>query len=61
MSVSNEERMRRALLVLGHNLVGDGFDGLKPISVQFARDLAKFAFAIANGEPWPDFDATLRE
>ena len=55
--MSDEKRMKQALIFLGNHLRGDGFDALKPISVELANNMADLAFAVANGEPHERFDA----
>lgn len=54
--MTNEERMRKALLVLAGNLRGSGFDS-RPVAYEMCCKLADFATAIANGDPWPEFDS----
>jgi len=56
----NAERMRLGLLVIASNLRGDPFDS-RPLSNSFACRVANFAVALANDEPWPEFDNSARD
>ena len=44
-------RLQVALAVLAQNLRGDGIDSLKPISANFAYDMAEFAGRALRGDP----------
>lgn len=59
--MTDTERMRTALLVIGNNLQGNGFDFLKPMSAQMCSELADLAFAVAGGRPHEKFDAGCRD
>lgn len=58
--MSNEERMRRALLCIGNNLQGPGLD-FRAISYEFALRMADLAFAAAEGKPHAEFDAACQQ
>lgn len=54
--MTNEERMKAALLCIGNNLQGPGLD-FRAISYEFALKMADLAFAAAEGKPHAEFDA----
>lgn len=58
--MTNEERLKAALFMIGNNLVGDGLDG-RPLSYKFACEVAALAFAVAEGKPHERFDAACAE
>ena len=55
----SERRMRAALVCIGNNLRGGGYD-FRPISYEFAAKVADLAFAVADGKPHPQFDASYK-
>ncbi|MCX7124100.1 MAG: hypothetical protein NTV32_10660 [Gammaproteobacteria bacterium] len=59
--MTNEDRMKKALILLGNNLRGSGFDAMKPISVGLANQFADLAFAIAEGKPHEQFDELCKQ
>jgi len=44
------ENLTRGLLVVHRNLIGEGFDSWKPISVKFAHSLAVYIERLLGGE-----------
>lgn len=44
------ENLTRGLLIVHRNLIGEGFDAWKPISVKFAHSLAVYIERILEGE-----------
>jgi len=57
----NSHRLRVALALISHNLWGNGLDSLKPIGVDFAQSLAKFADNARFGEPDERLDKACAE
>jgi len=53
----NAERMKMGLLIIADNLRGPRWDN-RPISNEMCRSIADFAIALANDQPWPEFDAS---
>lgn len=47
--MSDEERYRKALIVVFNGLQGDGLDLMKPVSARFANDILNFVAGILDG------------
>lgn len=57
--MTNEQRMKKALLVIAFNMRGEGADCLRPLSAQTCNLVADLAWAAAMGEPHNDLDNAL--
>lgn len=59
--MTNEDRMKAALFMIGNNLTGSETWDMRPLSYDMCCQLAELAFAAAKGEPHAKFDAACQK